>query len=76
MQGMNFIVAMLILNLHDEEDCFWALVYIMLPTKGIQIFEAGHNITVKGKHNWRGMFLPGMPKAQDFDKKIKKLLNK
>lgn len=46
MQGMNFIAAMLILNLHDEEDCFWAFVYVMLPSKGIQIFEGGHNLII------------------------------
>lgn len=63
MQGMNFIVAMLILNLHDEEDCFWSFLYIMLPPKGIQIFESGQQIILKGKHNWRGIFMPGMPKA-------------
>jgi|APCry1669190288_1035285.scaffolds.fasta_scaffold225270_1 Rab-GTPase-TBC domain len=33
-QGMNFIAGMLLMNLHNEEDAFWCLVYIMLPPKG------------------------------------------
>ena len=44
-QGMNFIVAMLLMNIHDEEDSFWCFTYIMCPSKGIQ--------SVQGRHNWR-----------------------
>lgn len=44
-QGMNFIAAMLLMNIQDEEDSFWCLVYIMFPKKG--------NFGIKGKHNWR-----------------------
>jgi hypothetical protein len=32
-QGMNFIAGMLLLNIPEEEDAFWCLVSIMLPSK-------------------------------------------
>ena len=41
---MNFIAAMLLLNIASEEDAFWCLVYIMYPTN----YQGVH-----GKHDWR-----------------------
>lgn len=67
-QGMNFIVAMLLMNLHDEEDSFWCLAYIMFPEKGI--------LGIKGKHNWRQIFVDMMPKAINLDKKLRVKLAK
>ena len=33
-QGMNFLAAMLLLNIAEEEDAFWCLVSIMMPSQG------------------------------------------
>jgi hypothetical protein len=80
MQGMNFVAAMLLLNICDEEESFWALTYFMLPKGGLYyLVDAAHGITllISGKHNWRSVFMPGMPKAFAIDKALKKsLLNK
>ena len=65
---MNFIVAMLLMNLHNEEDSFWCLVYIMFPKKGV--------LGIKGKHNWRQIFIDMMPKAISLDKKLRVKLAK
>ena len=67
-QGMNFIVAMLLMFLHDEEDSFWCLVSIMFPKKGLKGIE--------GKHNWRSIFVEGMGQAHQMDKNLKKKLCK
>lgn len=68
MQGMNFLAAMFILNVCNEEDAFWCFLYLMLPTRGFPDYQ--------GKHNWRGLFRPGMPKALSFEKKLKRVLFK
>lgn len=59
MQGMSFIAAMILLNVRYEEDAFWCLVYILLPKKGLKTCLS----LIKGKHNWRKMFIDGMPKV-------------
>jgi hypothetical protein len=58
-QGMNFLAAMLLLNIPDEEDAFWCLVSIMMPSKGQS------PKMLKGRHNWRRMFTPDMQGIQD-----------
>lgn len=67
-QGMNFIVAILLMNIHDEEDSFWCFVFIMFPKKGV--------FGIKGKHNWRQIFADMMPKAIMLDKKLRVKLAK
>jgi hypothetical protein len=47
---------------------FYTFLYLMLPKKGFRDFS--------GKHNWRMVFFPGMPKALALDKEIKKNLLK
>jgi hypothetical protein len=51
---MNFLAAMLLLNIPDEEDAFWCLVSIMMPSKGPS------PKMLRGRHNWRRMFTPDM----------------
>ena len=65
---MNFIVAMLLMNLHDEEDSFWCLVNIMFPKKGLKGIE--------GKHNQRSIFAEGMVQTLKLDSNLKKKLYK
>ena len=36
---MNFITAMLVRNIREEEDCFWCLVYIMFEHNWREIFD-------------------------------------
>ncbi len=65
-QGMNFIVGMLLMNIPDEEDVFWCLVYIMFPAKPIN--------GIKGCHNWRQIFINLMPKVMYLEKNIRKII--
>jgi hypothetical protein len=69
---MSFIAAMILLNVQYEENAFWCFVYIMLPKKGLKTCL---NV-IKGKHNWRKMFIDGMPKVFSIDRKIKTRLHK
>ncbi len=65
---MNFIAAMLLMNIHNEEDSFWCLVYIMFPKKGA--------FGIKGRHDWRQIFAGIMQKAIILDKKLRVKLAK
>ncbi len=69
---MNFIAAIILLNVPDEEDSFWCFVYVMLSKNGLKT-PLG---TINGKHNWRKVFIDGMPKAIDLDKKLRKAIKK
>jgi len=60
---MNFIAAMLLMNLHDEESSFWCFVYIMFPKRGL--------FSIKGKHKWRNVFAEELPKIAELDKKLR-----
>jgi len=37
---MNFIVAMLLQHVDDEEDTFWCLIYIMFELNWREIFDS------------------------------------
>lgn len=36
---MNFIVALLLRHIPDQEDAFWALVYVMFELNWREIFD-------------------------------------
>ena len=65
---MNFIVAMLLMNVNEEEDVFWCFVSIMFPKKSLK--------GISGRHNWRQIFTSVMPKVIFIEKKIRKKLSK
>jgi hypothetical protein len=65
---MNFLAAMLLLNIPDEEDAFWCLVSIMMPFKGPS------PKMLRGRHNWRRMFTPDMQGILDQMTTLKELL--
>jgi hypothetical protein len=57
-QGMNFLAAMLLINIIDEEDAFWCLVMIMMPR------DPPHPpLKIRGLHNWRLAFVPTLEKT-------------
>jgi len=67
---MNFITAMLLFNIDDEEDVFWCLVKIMMPR------DPPHpTIKVRGLHNWRMCFVPSMEKTLAMEVKLDHVLN-
>ena len=70
---MNYIAGMILLNVQNEEDAFWCLVYILLPKKG---FKSAISSNINGKHNWRLVFKAGMPKAIELEHRIKYRLHK
>lgn len=38
-QGMNFLTAMLLQHIPDEEDAFWCLVYVMFEKNWREIYD-------------------------------------
>jgi Rab-GTPase-TBC domain len=66
---MNFITAMLLLNIKDEEEAFWCLVMILLPR------DQPHPVyNIKGIHNWRMCFSPTMEKIMVLQEAMEELL--
>jgi hypothetical protein len=68
-QGMNFLAAMLLFNIIDEEDAFWCLVMIMMPRDPP---HPPHKI--RGLHNWRLVFVPTMEKTIEMQDLLEKTL--
>ena len=56
-QGMNFITAMLLFNIIDEEDVFWCLIMILMSNNRHPVLK------IRGRHNWRMCFVPSMEKV-------------
>jgi hypothetical protein len=66
-QGMNFIAAMLLINIQDEEKAFWCLVSIMMPS-------SGGNLGLTGLHNWRSCFDLEMSRVKILELELKNKL--
>lgn len=67
---MNFIAAMLLLNIENEESAFWCLVSIMMPSK----LDGITNIGITGLHNWRAVFDLEMSKVKALEINLKSIL--
>jgi hypothetical protein len=68
-QGMNFIAAMLLLNINDEEDAFFCLIMILMPRD-----QAFSTTKIRGLHNWRLCFVPSMEKTLALENLLVKIL--
>ncbi len=67
---MNFIAAILLLNIENEETAFWCLVSIMMPSK----LEGSTKVGITGLHNWRAVFDLDMSKVKSLETKLRSIL--